>query len=151
DDAAYALGDLNAVLQLDSSNIEARVLRARIYNQQHLTDQALDDLNRVLALAPQDAASYQARAKLLQQLGDLAGAQADLERAQALQPGNVELALRQAALLEAQGQPNEALALYRQAIAASDAAAQARLYLHVGKLRYTLGQYRRALANFQAA
>jgi tetratricopeptide (TPR) repeat protein len=83
------------------------------------------------------------------QAGDLAGAQEDLERAQALLPGNTDLALRQAAVLERQGRLREALALYGQAIVVS--AAPAELYLHAGKLRYNLGQYRRALANFQAA
>jgi tetratricopeptide (TPR) repeat protein len=147
-DTARALADLNKVLGLDSSNTEARVLRARLYNHQHWTNEAIGDLNKVLALTPQDAASYKARAELLRQLGDNAGAQADLDRALALEPGNTELLLRQASLMEQQQKWDAALALYGNAINTNPAPD---LYVHVGKIRYNLGQYRRALANFQAA
>ena len=125
------------------------MLSARLYQKTPLTGEALEMLNQVLVVEPQNAAAYQQRAVLRRQLGDLAGAQQDLERAQALLPGNTDLALRLAAVLEQQGNLREALVLYGQAIAVS--AEPEPLYLHAGKLRYILGQYRRALANFEAA
>jgi tetratricopeptide (TPR) repeat protein len=105
-------------------------------------------MSTVLAMNPQDSASYRARAELLRQLGDTAGAQADLDRALALAPGNTEIVLRQADLLEAQGKLDAALGLYAQALNLNPDPA---LYIHIGKLRYGLGQYSRAVANFQAA
>jgi tetratricopeptide (TPR) repeat protein len=148
-DTNAALADLDATLRLDAGNVQAHVLRARLYNHQQLTDAALQDLNTAVTMQPGDAAGYQARAALLRQLGDVGAANDDLERARALQPGNLDLALLQVQVLKEQGKYEEALAIYRAILPA--VAQPAAIYLDAGQMRYKLRQYRRALANYRLA
>jgi tetratricopeptide (TPR) repeat protein len=148
-DPQPALADLDKLLTIDANNVGARVLRARLYSGQQLNAQALDELNTAATMQPNDPAAFKARAALLRQLGDSAGAEADLERARALEPGNLDLALQQVALLKQQNRLSDALAIYRAIL--PSAADPAPLYLDAGEMRYSMRNYRRALANYTIA
>jgi tetratricopeptide (TPR) repeat protein len=144
-----ALEDFNHAIQAAPQNTTALLMRGHFYEQHGQQAAALHDMDGVLALEPQNTAALATEARLLQQLGNLAGAQSALERLRQAQPTDAAVVLRQVDVLTQQKQYEQALALIRQALA--DGASPEPLYRTAGQLRYGMGEYGRALANYTAA
>jgi tetratricopeptide (TPR) repeat protein len=146
---AAARIDLDRAVAIDPKNVRALLSHARLLEQQGNLDLALQDVEQALAVKVDNIETLTLQARLLNKKGDTATAQAVLERARSLQPKNTALVLREVTLLAEQGRPEEALSRIRSAI--GDGADPLPLYVAAGRLRYSLGDYARARANYNAA
>jgi Flp pilus assembly protein TadD len=96
------MDDLNQALLLDASRGDALVLRASVWRQLNMLDEARSDVEKALALDPDDAEALLERGILRQRGGDMAGARRDWTRAQEVDPNSdaAELAAQNLTLLD---------------------------------------------------
>lgn len=73
--------DIDAILQHDPHNYQARLLQARLYSQQGHNDAAIKTYRQLIQQQPMQPEAYNNLAGLLARQGDLSGAQQLLEQA----------------------------------------------------------------------
>lgn len=102
----------------DATRLGSRLFLARLLHRQGRLDEATDIYQKVLALQPNqaEAAAYVTRRHIA--LRHLDNAEATIAAIERAEPGHVQLVPLRSALLQARGDVEGAVALYRDAIAA---------------------------------
>jgi TolB-like protein/Tfp pilus assembly protein PilF len=159
DDLEHALHYADHATQLDPNYAPAWALRAYILDTMALLglidnakglQEARQDAERSIALDPTQAAPYLALG-IVQMFydWDWEAAEISLKKAAELGPGNPEVPRIQSYLARTLGQLDQAIALYKEAIALDPLRASS--YTSLGHLLYCAGRYEEAEANLQKA
>ena len=144
-----ALAYANQAIKLDPNFSPAWALRSDVYANMAADSyfelgegfrRARQDAEQAIALDPRSAAGYLALAsiRLIYDL-DWEGAEATLNKAAALQPGSAELLSTRAGLEELRGHLDQAIGLWKQAVALDPLCSSC--YLFLGNDLYQTGQY----------
>jgi len=154
-----ALGYADQAIKLDADFSPPWALRSAIFAgmaEDGFMDtgqgfrRAREDAEQAIALDPRSAAGYLALAAVrLTYDFDWEGAEAALNKAAALQPGSVELLSSRADLADVRGHLDEAIELWKQAIAVDPLCSPCHVYL--GSDLYEAGHYDEANTVLQKA
>jgi tetratricopeptide (TPR) repeat protein len=115
DRPAQASAALDKVLARHPANIEAALLKARVFSEEGQNQSALDSVERVLAAEPENDRAHEYRGRVLWRLGKLADAADALNRCLQINPLALHARLALASLLTARKESASAADQYKEA------------------------------------
>jgi tetratricopeptide (TPR) repeat protein len=117
-----AIADTSRVVQIDGWYAAAYFTRGMAYERKEQYDRAIADYGKTIEINPRHAGAHSARAVVYIRTGQPALALRDAERAVNLEPYEVDIVATRGRIYEALGRRDDAIADYRQVLAADPSA-----------------------------